>query len=95
MPLNKEVKLKIKQDRLKAIILNSKTYTYMNLCFEIKKKSDSKCEEYIISGILKKGVMCKVECSPMVQETVVQSQTQKCYLMLPCLTVNIIRYESR
>ena len=42
-----------------------------------------------------------VECSPMVQETWVQSQVdlyqrlQKWYLMLPCLTLSNIRYISR
>ena len=42
-----------------------------------------------------------VECSPMVQETGVQSQVEsyqrlkKWYLMLPCLTLSIIGYWSR
>ena len=42
-----------------------------------------------------------VECSPMVQETKVQSQVKsyqrlkKWYLMWPCLALRIIRYRSR
>ena len=43
----------------------------------------------------------RLECSPMTQETGVQSQVQsyqrlkKWYLMSPCLTLSIIRYGSR
>ena len=42
-----------------------------------------------------------VECSPITQETRVQSQVKsyqrlkKCYLISPCLTLSIIRYVSR
>ena len=42
-----------------------------------------------------------LECSPMAQETWVQSQVEsyqrlkKWYLMTPCLTLSIIRYGSR
>ena len=42
-----------------------------------------------------------LECLPMAQETWVQSQVEsyqrlkKWYLMLPCLTLNIIRYRSK
>ena len=52
---------------------------------------------YGFTGPLAKGV----EYSPMVQETRVQSQDEsyqrlkKWYLMMPCLTLSIIRYISR
>ena len=42
-----------------------------------------------------------VDCSPMIQETGVQSQVEsyqtpkKCYLMPLCLTLHIIKYGSR
>ena len=54
-----------------------------------------------VDQILKMLLAKRLECSPMARKTWVQSQVEsyqrlkKWYLMLPCLTLSIIRYESR
>ena len=64
-------------------------------CFSVKKNIS------VIIQPLHRHIGLVVECLPMARETEIQSQVKsyqrlkKWYLMLPCLTLSIIRYVSR
>ena len=61
----------------------------------------SKWNEFVLTELFPTPVAYWVVCLPMVRETGVQSQVEsyrrlkKWYLILPCLTLSIIRYVSR
>ena len=85
------IKGKIEQSRERNSALH---YT---LVLKLLKRESSGLPWQWSPTLINTGSFAKwVECSPMVQETRVQSQRlEKWYLILPCLTLSNIRYVSR
>ena len=102
-------------EHLKERFTSFRIYDLANHWQKVTKHHMTKCNKYIFTHFLCHGLDAsqnqffkrttvdfdRVECSPMVWETGVQSlvesyqRLKKWYLMSPCLTLSIVRFGSR